>query len=62
MVGGGLGPLLVGILSDQLTPQWGSEALRISLAITTGTCFTLGILTFAWAMKAYHAGQISPKA
>jgi hypothetical protein len=55
MVGGGLGPLLVGIFSDQLTSQFGPEALRMSLAITTGTCFTLGILTFAWAMKAYQA-------
>jgi MFS family permease len=62
MVGGGLGPLFVGILSDQLTSSWGAEALRISLAITTGTCFTLGILTFAWAMKAYYAEQNIAKA
>jgi MFS family permease len=61
MVGGGLGPLLVGMLSDQLTSYWGTEALRISLAITTGTCFTLGILTFAWAMKAYDAEQNTVK-
>jgi MFS family permease len=53
MVGGGLGPLLVGLLSDALTPWMGTEALRMSLAITTGSCFALGIAAFAWAIKAY---------
>jgi MFS family permease len=53
MVGGGLGPLLVGLLSDALTPWLGTEALRMSLAITTGSCFALGIAAFAWAIKAY---------
>jgi MFS family permease len=62
MVGGGLGPLLVGVLSDQLTLQFGPEALRMALAITTGTCFTLGILTFAWAMKAYHSAPLEQPA
>ena len=53
MVGGGLGPLLVGLLSDGLTPLFGAEALRMSLAITAGSCFALGIGAFAWAIKAY---------
>ncbi|WP_333841889.1 spinster family MFS transporter [Limnohabitans sp.] len=53
MVGGGFGPLCVGLLSDQLIPQFGNEALRISLAVVTGSCFAIGIGVFAWAMHAY---------
>ena len=54
MIGGGLGPLLVGFLSDALVPLWGNEALRYALAITTGSCYLLGMLYFARAMKPYH--------
>ena len=32
LIGGGLGPLLVGTLSDQLKPQLGTQSLRWSLA------------------------------
>lgn len=55
MIGGGLGPLLVGLLSDMLVPHFGNEALRWALAITTGSCFLLGMLAFASALKAYAA-------
>lgn len=59
MIGGGLGPLLVGLLSDQLVPYLGSEALRMALAITTGSCFLLGTLAFASAIKAYAAERLT---
>jgi MFS family permease len=36
LIGLGLGPLLVGVLSDFLTPRFGEDALSVSLA-----CFTL---------------------
>lgn len=60
MVGGGLGPLLVGLLSDQLVPYVGGEALRMALAVTTGSCFLLGTLAFASAIKAYAAERLAP--
>lgn len=33
LIGQGLGPLLVGILSDRLEPSYGKDALRVALAI-----------------------------
>ncbi len=62
MVGGGLGPLLVGMLSDALVPQFGTEALRWALAITTGVCFLLGMLVFAWSIRPYAAERLVPAA
>lgn len=53
MVGGGLGPLLVGLLSDGLVPMAGNEALRYALAMTTGGCYLLGILFFWQAIRPY---------
>ena len=35
LIGMGLGPLLVGLLSDLLTPQHGEDALRVALAFFT---------------------------
>jgi MFS family permease len=35
LVGMGLGPLLVGLLSDLLTPQHGEDALSVALAFFT---------------------------
>ncbi len=35
LIGMGLGPLLVGVLSDLLTPHYGDDALRLSLAYFT---------------------------
>ena len=60
MVGGGLGPLMVGLLSDGLVPHFGNEALRWALAITTGSCFLMGMLAFASAQKAYAAERLRP--
>lgn len=61
MIGGGLGPLLVGMLSDLLVPQFGNEALRWALALTTGSCFLLGMLAFAWTLKPYGAERLAPR-
>jgi MFS family permease len=35
LIGLGLGPLLVGVLSDLLTPQYGEDALSVALAYFT---------------------------
>ncbi|WP_029527795.1 spinster family MFS transporter [Polaromonas glacialis] len=60
MLGGGLGPLLVGMLSDFLVPQFGNEALRWALAATTGICFLLGMLVFAWTIRPYAVERLVP--
>ena len=62
MLGGGLGPLLVGMLSDLLVPHFGNEALRWALALTTGSCFLLGMLAFAWTLRPYVAERLVPAA
>ena len=35
LIGMGLGPLLVGVLSDLLTPHYGDDALSVALAYFT---------------------------
>jgi hypothetical protein len=35
LVGGGLGPLAIGLLSDRLRQPFGTESLRYSLALMT---------------------------
>ncbi|RFO94982.1 MFS transporter [Rhodoferax lacus] len=62
MVGGGLGPLLVGFLSDSLVPYFGAESLRYALAFTTGSCYALGVLFFFLAMQAYARERVAPGA
>ena len=62
MLGGGLGPLLVGMLSDFLVPHFGDEALRWALAATTGICFLLGMLVFAWTIRPYAVERRLPAA
>lgn len=62
MVGGGLGPLVVGMASDALVPQFGGEALRWALAFTTGSCYLLGMLAFAWTIKPYATERLLPAA
>ncbi len=62
MIGGGLGPLVVGLLSDQLVPHFGNEALRWALAITAGSCFLLGTLAFASALPAYSLARVNQSA
>ncbi|MEP6965692.1 MAG: MFS transporter, partial [Polaromonas sp.] len=53
VIGGGFGPLLVGMLSDSLVPHFGNEALRWALVIATGVSYVLGIVAFALALGAY---------
>jgi MFS family permease len=54
MLGAGLGPLAVGLLSDALVPWFGNEALRRALAISTTSCYLLGMLAFVSALGAYR--------
>ena len=60
LIGGGLGPLVVGALSDGLLPYFGAESLRYALAITTGACYLLGIVLFFLTMKVYAQERASP--
>jgi MFS family permease len=62
MVGGGLGPLLVGLLSDALVPAFGVESLRYALAFTTGSCYLLGVVFFYLAMQAYERERVASAA
>jgi MFS family permease len=52
MIGGGLGPLVIGITSDLMVPRFGSEALRWSLALAMST-YVVGIVAFAAAVRPY---------
>ncbi len=54
MVGGGLGPLVVGAISDMLTPAFGQEALRWSLAIGMGA-YLIAVLALWAAIGPYRA-------
>ncbi len=56
LVGGGLGPLSVGMLSDGLMPLLGAEALRWSLVIVMGA-FGLAALVFLSALGPYARSQ-----
>ncbi len=58
MIGGGLGPLLIGVTSDLLEPAFGPEALRWSLAMAMST-YVAGIAAFAVAVRPY-AQQLAP--
>ena len=62
LVGSGLGPLLVGMLSDVLVPQFGNEALRWALAIATAASFLLGIVAFIRALSPYASERARPVA
>jgi MFS family permease len=53
-IGGGLGPLAVGILSDSLTGRYGQEALRWALVIAM-FAFLFAILMLVLALKPYAA-------
>ena len=55
MLGAGLGPLAIGMLSDVLVPQFANEALRWALALSTALCYLLGMLAFASALRHYKA-------
>lgn len=50
LVGPGLGPALVGWLSDLLTPAYGAESLRYALVIVKCS-FLPGVIAFALAIR-----------
>jgi MFS family permease len=58
LVGGGLGPLCVGILSDALVPMMGAESLRWAL-ISVMSAFGLAAIAFYAAIKPYARSQSS---
>ncbi|MGO9595745.1 MAG: MFS transporter [Steroidobacteraceae bacterium] len=51
LLGNGAGPFVAGLLSDALTPSFGSNGLRISLLITTGAAWALAIPVYGYAIK-----------
>ena len=53
LFGAGLGPLVAGVISDQLTPILGEQALRWSLLSTMGL-FVIGGLFLAAAVQPYR--------
>lgn len=53
MIGGGLGPLAIGALSDALQPAHGTEALRQALAIAMWV-YVIGIVAFVAALRPYR--------
>lgn len=59
LVGGGLGPLLIGMLSDALAPAFGPQALRWALAAGM-SCYVLGLAAFLAAIGPY-ADQVSAR-
>jgi MFS family permease len=62
LVGGGLGPLCVGMLSDAMAPALGAESLRWALVSVMGA-FALAAVAFATALNAYARSQAGvPKA
>ena len=46
VLGIALAPFLVGVLSDQLTPAYGKESLRIALLISLGGCLFAAALHY----------------
>lgn len=66
MVGAGLGPFLIGALSDALAPFFGGQSLRWAMAIVAGTyligaiAFWLGARTMAGDLDAAARGDPAP--
>lgn len=56
LVGGGLGPLCVGMLSDALVPAFGVESLRWAL-VCVMAAFALAAVAYAAAMRPYVRSQ-----
>jgi MFS family permease len=52
--GQGLGPLVVGIINDAITPQFGATAVRYSLLSASATTM-LGAMFFVWAARFIHS-------
>lgn len=51
VLGNGGGPFVTGMLSDALTPLFGSEGLRIAMLITTCSAWALAIPAYGYAIK-----------
>ncbi len=51
LLGNGGGPFVAGLLSDALTAAFGSNALRMSLLITTGAAWALAVPVYGYAMR-----------
>lgn len=49
LIGMGLGPLAVGVLSDTLAPTYGADSLRYALLLIEPTMFAWGAVHFFWA-------------
>ena len=59
MLGVGIGPLLIGVLSDHFTPSLGGEALRYALAASV-SLVVLAALFLAMALPRYRAQRTRP--
>ncbi len=54
LFGAGLGPLTVGILSDQLATTYGDDSLKYALTYTTVVLLSLSVLFYKAAMPLYQ--------
>jgi predicted MFS family arabinose efflux permease len=57
-LGLGVGPMVVGILSDLFSNSFGAESLRYALIIST--CTTLIAVVYLFKLKSYQSSQASP--
>ncbi|MEC5214566.1 hypothetical protein RCH06_003131 [Polaromonas sp. CG_9.5] len=55
----GVSDTAMGMLSDFLVPQYGNEALRWALVLTTGACFLLGMLAFICTLGPYAVERLT---
>lgn len=64
LFGAGLGPTVIGVVSDHLVPAYGDESLRWALDLVVAISYALGIWAFAAALKAYaaHHRALAPQA
>lgn len=51
-LGGGLGPLLVGLISDGLAASYGKESLRYGMVTMVGSCL-LAVMCYFYALQDY---------
>jgi sugar phosphate permease len=56
LIGGGLGPFIVGAVSDGLSPQWGAEGLRYALSAMLAS----PLLATAFLIAAYRQAPGKP--
>lgn len=58
IVGHGAGGYLIGAMSDLLTPNYGAEALRVALIVST-VVMLWSVLHFVLAARAFHGDRIN---